>query len=380
MPRRRGGQRVAVGAAAGTLGGSLRWGEALNSGAMALDQVEVAKQGSDFSMPLGDHLEELRRRLVYAGIGVVVAAAVTLSFGFKLIGWLAQPLLQAQDAMGFPTQTLVLDPTAGFTSVYLPVSLIAAVLLASPWVIYQAWKFISVGLYHHERKAVYLLTPFSTVMTGLAVGFTYYVLLPVSLMFFFQFAARYPSVDLTSPNPVMRVLLDAYGPGAGLNEADRAADPAAPTAGLPRFPVLDGDPAGAAEGGVWINAREGKLKAVVHGAVRVVGLQSDRLISPMPALGEYVRFAAMMMLGVTLAFQLPVVMLVAGWTNLFDPRAVASLRKYALFGAFAAGAILTPTDLFSMLVLALPLYLLFELGLVVMKLAVRKPAAAPDEL
>ncbi|MEL7087413.1 MAG: twin-arginine translocase subunit TatC, partial [Planctomycetota bacterium] len=103
---------------------------------MPLDQPDTA----DFSMPLGDHLEELRVRLLWALAGVVVAAVVTFIYGFKLIGWLAQPLLQAQDAMGFPTQTLVLEPTAGFASVYLPVSLIGAVLLASPWVIYQAWK------------------------------------------------------------------------------------------------------------------------------------------------------------------------------------------------------------------------------------------------
>lgn len=339
---------------------------------MPLDQPEP----SDVSMPLGEHLEELRTRLLLAGAGVLVAAVVTFIYGFRLIAWLAQPLLQAQDAMGFPTQTLVLEPTAGFTSVYLPVALISAVLLASPWVIFQIWKFISIGLYHHERKAVYVLTPFSTLMTALAVGFTYYVLLPVSLMFFLQFATHYPRVELSSPNPVMRLLLKAYSPG------DRLEDVAPPEAAteLPTFPVLTEDPATPGEGAVWINAEDGKLKAIVNGRTRIVGLQTDRLLSPTPQLGQYVRFAAMMMLGVTIAFQLPVVMLVAGWSNLFDPRAVASLRKYALFASFAVGAVLTPTDAFSMLVLAVPLYLLFEVGLVMMKLAQPKQTAPPAEL
>ncbi len=345
-----------------------------------MDQPTGLAEGSDISMPLGDHLEELRARLIYAGIGIAVAAAVTFTFGFRLIAWLAQPLLQAQDAMGFPTQTLVTDPTAGFTSVYLPVALIAAVLLASPWVIYQGWKFTSVGLYAHEKKAVYLLTPFSTLMTALAVSFTYYILLPVSLLFFLQFASLYPKVELSSPNPVMRMLLDAYGnqPGnPGISGPDVAA---AENIAIPVFPVLDEDPPSPAEGNVWINQKQGKLKAVVNQQIRIVGLQSDRLISPLPQLGDYVRFAAMMMFGVTIAFQLPVIMLVLGWTQLFDPSSIASLRKYALFIAFAAGAVLTPTDVLSMFVLAIPLYLLFEVGLLMMKLSTKKTIPPPAEL
>lgn len=346
---------------------------------MPLDQTDSTP---DFSMPLGDHLEELRVRLLWALAGIVAAAVVTFIYGFKLIGWLAQPLLQAQDAMGFPTQTLVLEPTAGFASVYLPVSLIGAVLLASPWVIYQGWKFISVGLYHHERKAVYLLTPFSTLMTALAVAFTYYVLLPVSLMFFLQFATYYPKIELAAPNPVQRLLLRAYStgeqPAAELLRDDHAA--VGDSAALPTFPVLREDPVDPPEGSTWIHADQGKLKTIVNGRVRIVGLQNDQLLSPTPQLGQYVKFAAMMMLGVTVAFQLPVVMLVAGWTQLFDPRSIASLRKYALFVSFAAGALLTPTDLLSMIVLAVPLYLLFEFGLVMMKFTYRKTPPPPEEL
>lgn len=341
---------------------------------MPLDQPDDSISRSDISMPLGDHLEELRRRLIYTGIGIAAAAGVTFTFGFRLIAWLAQPLLQAQDAMGFPTQTLVTDPTAGFTSVYLPVALIAAVLLASPWVIYQGWKFVSVGLYHHERKAVYILTPFSTFMTALAVAFTYYILLPVSLLFFLQFASYYPKIELTQPNPVWEILLKAYGQTPGVASPDV---PATENLEIPVFPVLDHDPTEPPEGAMWFNQKESKLKIVVNQQVRVVGLRSDRLISPLPQLGDYVRFAAMMMFGVTLAFQLPVVMLVAGWTQLFDPRTVASLRKYALFVAFAAGAVLTPTDLFSMVVLAVPLYLLFEVGLLMMKLTTKKTSDIP---
>ena len=332
---------------------------------MPLDQPETNEDAWDAPMPLGDHLEELRRRLLWALGGLVAAAVVTFTFGFQIIGWLAQPMVQAQYALDFPPQTVVLDPTAGFTSVYLPVSLIAAVVLASPWLIFQAWQFVVVGLYERERRAVYLLAPFSTLMAGLGVAFAYYILLPVSLMFFLQFATYYPDIKVGNPNPVTAILLQAYGVNPRIDPD--AAAPVPPELKPLELPVLGHDPVETPEGAVWINRRESKIKVVVEGKTRVIPLQSDRLIAPMPHLGEYVRFAAMMMLGITAAFQLPVVMLVAGTTGLFDAAAVAGLRKFALFVSFAAGAILTPTDLLSMFVLAVPLYLLFEVGLVLMR-------------
>ncbi len=332
---------------------------------MPLDQPETTESAWDTPMPLGEHLEELRRRIIWALAGLLVAAGVTFAYGFKIIGWLAAPLVQAQYALDFPPQTVVLDPTAGFTTVYLPVSLIAAVVLALPWLIFQAWQFVVVGLYERERKAVYLLAPFSTFMAAAGVAFSYYVLLPVSLMFFLQFATYYPDIKVGNPNPVTAILLRAYGVNPRL-DPDAAVPVPAELKPL-ELPVLKQDPAETPEGSVWINRSESKIKVVVEGKTRVIPLQSDRLIAPMPHLGEYVRFAALMMLGITAAFQLPVVMLVAGTTGLFDPGAVASLRKYALFVSFAAGALLTPTDLLSMFVLAVPLYLLFELGLVMMR-------------
>ena len=339
-----------------------------------MDQPETNEDAWDAPMPLGDHLEELRRRLLWALAGLVAAAVVTFTFGFQIIGWLAQPMVQAQYALDFPPQTVVLDPTAGFTSVYLPVALIAAVVLASPWLIFQAWQFVVVGLYERERRAVYLLAPFSTLMAGLGVAFAYYVLLPVSLMFFLQFATYYPDIKVGNPNPVTALLLQAYGVDPRIDP-----DAAVPVPeGLEplELPVLGQDPVETPEGAVWINRRESKIKVMVEGKTRVIPLQSDRLIAPMPHLGEYVRFAALMMLGITAAFQLPVVMLVAGTTGLFDAKAVAKLRKFALFVSFAAGAILTPTDLLSMFVLAVPLYLLFEVGLVLMRWVTPREGAA----
>jgi sec-independent protein translocase protein TatC len=70
-----------------------------------------------------------------------------------------------------------------------------------------------------------------------------------------------------------------------------------------------------------------------------------------------------------------VLMLVLGWTGLIDPRGVSHYRKHYIFGAFVAAAVLTPTpDPFNMALLAIPLWLLFELGLIVMRIAYRRRA------
>ncbi len=343
---------------------------------MPLDQPKSAAHsfGDELRMTFGEHIEELRGCLIRALIGVAVALAVTLYFGFDLIGWIAQPLLQAQYALGYPPQTIATDPTVGFTNVYLPVSLIGALILASPWVIYQLWRFVVAGLYEHERKTVYILAPFSTLMTVLGVCFAYYVLLPVSLLFFLSFAAYYPPIEPTDPGPVMRQLLRAYGVDHAPSEGVTLSPPDAP---IPTFPTLAVDPPEPVEGMVWINAADGHLKTYFNGQTRLLLAAANRLISPLPQLGQFIKFAALTTLGIVIAFQVPVVMLVIGWTNLVDPRWVGRFRKYAFFACAALGAVLTPTDIFSMFVLAVPLYALFEFGLLLMRMT-HKPA--PEEL
>lgn len=323
---------------------------------------------NDSTMPLGAHIEELRGRLVKMLIGVAAALIGTVIFSFQIIGWLAQPLLHAQEIAGVPSPPIQTDPTAGFTSVYMPVVLIAAVIVASPWIIWQAWLFVVVGLYEHEKRAVHILAPFSIVMTALGVGFTYYILLPISLLFFLNFVNFYPEVELTSDPPwVTEMASKAYVNQDAPERSDTfyAKEPAA-------IPVFESRPNELVEGTWWINDTRGRIEMYWDGQVSVISQRSTKLITPMPTMSQYVKFAAMMMLGIVVAFQLPVVMLVLGWTQLFDPRGVGSLRKYALFAACALGAILTPSDPISMLVLAVPLYLLFEFGLLLMKFTYKK--------
>jgi len=331
----------------------------------------------DHTMPLGDHLEELRSRLIKMMVGVVAALVLTIYYGFEIVGWLARPLIHVQNAMGITSPPIDTGPTAGFTNVYCPVVLIAAVIVASPWILWQAWKFIVVGLYEHERKAVHILAPFSTVMTFLGVLFTYYFLLPVSIAFFLNFVNFYPEVDPTEDPPwITQQLLDLYAEKKASLPEDYVFD----TKPF-KIPVLAQKPEKPEEGDLWINAKHGRVELFFGEKTSIIAQRSTKLITPLPTMSEYIRFASFMMLGIVAAFQLPVIMLVLGWTQLFDPRGIASLRKYAVFISCVLGAILTPSDPLSMIVLAVPLYLLFELGLVLMKLTFKKgDETIPDEL
>lgn len=334
-----------------------------------LDDQGQYKLGNDQTMPLGDHLEELRGRIVKMLIGVVLALVITVIFGFQIVGWIAQPLLHAQDITGLSTTPIQTDPTAGFTSVYLRVVLFAAVILAAPWILWQAWQFIVVGLYDHEKKAVHILAPFSSVMTLLAVLFTYYILLPISLLFFLNFVNFYPVVELAGEPPwVMRQAASAY---VDDSQPDRPDDFQYATEPV-QIPIFKTRPQAPQEGTWWINDDRGRIEMYFDGKISVIAERSTKLITPLPKMDEYIKFATFMMLGCVIAFQLPVVMLVLGWTRLFDPRGIQSLRKYALFVCFALGALLTPADPLSMLVLAIPLYLLFEFGLLLMKITFNK--------
>lgn len=344
---------------------------------MPLDQPTstTEKLGHDVRMSFGEHIEALRRRLILSMAGIVIAAIGTFWFGFHIIGWIARPFVQVLDATGFPAHTYVRDPTLGF-GIYMKVSLVAAIIVASPWIIWQVWAFIVDGLYEHERRTMHILAPFSALMTILAVLFTRYVLLPISLLFFVNFVTFYPQVQPGEPEWVLSLMLPAMSTAGAEPAATEPGDQDQPPP--VQLPVIAKDPVDPGEGSVWINARDGRIKAYFNGQTHTMTVNSTKILAPLPDLGQYIGFAVLMGLGNVAAFQLPVVMLVLGWTSLVDPAEIARMRKYALFVCAALAAILTPADIVSMLVLLIPLYSLFELGLFLMRLTYRRPEYPTD--
>lgn len=352
---------------------------------MPLDQPPnpIVERVEESRMSFGDHLEELRMRLLLALAGPLLVSAVTLYYGRSLVSWLQRPLAQVQAALDLPTQTYAFTPLTGF-AVYMKVSLVTGLIVAFPWIAYQLWKFVESGLYAHERRVAYIIAPFSAVMSVLGVLFLYYLLLPISLAFFLFFNSSFPPPDVPDPGEggLWQTITGLTIRSSGFDNRDENTELIAPPitvdADTPpmQLPMLLDDPAEPVDGQVWIKLPEHELRTFISGKIyRYLPFQIGSSVQSMLGLNDYINLVALLALGVVVAFQLPVVMLILGWSGFIDPRWLGRYRKYCVFGCAAIGAILTPADPISMLVLAIPLYALFELGLLLMRLAYHRPTA-----
>jgi sec-independent protein translocase protein TatC len=88
-------------------------------------------------------------------------------------------------------------------------------------------------------------------------------------------------------------------------------------------------------------------------------------VTVMTDINAFLSFTLGMVFAFGLAFQVPIVIIVIVWTGLVSRRALKSARPYVFLGAFVIGAVLTPPDLFSQTLLAVPMYLLYEVALLV---------------
>lgn len=223
------------------------------------------------------HLIELRNRLLRAVIGLMVVFVALFPFADKMYSLLAAPLLAKLP------QGAQMIATAVTTPFFVPmkVTMLAAFLIALPWMLYQCWAFVAPGLYAHEKR---LLVP---------------LLVSALILFFIGMAFAYFAV----------------------------------------FPVVFG--------------------FIVASTPQGVAVMTD--------IAEYLDFVMGMFMAFGFAFEVPVaVVLIAlmGWVNLTQ---LKEARAYVIVGAFVLGAIFTPPDIVSQFMLALPLWLLYEAGLLVVR-------------
>jgi len=239
----------------------------------------------DSTMSLGDHLEELRARLILAISGLAIALIVCLSLGKFIISFIEMPYIKA---MGEQARLQAIAPTDGFVS-YMEISMIAGVVISSPWIFYQLWLFIVAGLYPKEKRYIYLAVPFSATLFITGALFFVFVIAPVTLRFLVLFNKR------------------------------------------------------------------------------VLGIASNFTFK------SYVSFVSIMMLVFGLAFQTPVAIFFLNKTGLVSIEALCRSRKYVVLGTVIVAAAATPgSDLFSLFALAIPIYLLFELGILLSYFANRR--------
>ena len=238
----------------------------------------------DSTMSLGDHLEELRMRLIRALVGLGLGAVICLFLCSKIIAFIEQPYI---GVMGEQARLQTLAPADGIIS-YIKIALISGLILTSPWVFYQLWMFVAAGLYPHEKRYVHLATPFSAALFVTGALFFIMVVAPLTLGFLVKFNQR------------------------------------------------------------------------------VLGVSSNFTFA------NYISFITMLMLVFGVAFQTPIAIFFLNKTGLVSIEGLRRSRKFVILGIVIIAAMATPPDVVSQITLAIPLYALFELGILLSSFSQKK--------
>ena len=226
------------------------------------------------------HLEELRWRILRALLGVVVAFLVSLSFAEPLWRAVSAPAVDALKHLHInPPKLVVITPMEGFNIIWLKMPLLVSVFLASPWILYQVWAFISPGLYRREKRWA---VPFILCTAGLFIAggcFAYFVA--------FRFGLEF-----------------------------------------------------------------------------LLGIGRNADVLPMVSINEYFDLFVNVTLGVGLVFEMPVIIFFLTLLRLASPRFLLRHSRYAILAITIIAAVVTPTpDVFNMMLFAVPMVLLYFVGL-----------------
>jgi sec-independent protein translocase protein TatC len=152
-----------------------------------LDEEDIGDVGGSGRMSFLEHLDELRRRILYALAATLAGFLASLIASDRIFAFVMRPLHESLPAGG---QLIYTDGPEVFV-VYLQIGLLAGVLLASPVIMLQVWLFIAPGLYVHEKR---LAIPFVLSATLCFIGgaaFSHYVSFPAASRFFASFATGY---------------------------------------------------------------------------------------------------------------------------------------------------------------------------------------------
>ncbi|MCG6276010.1 twin-arginine translocase subunit TatC [Vibrio vulnificus] len=241
------------------------------------------------TQPLISHLLELRNRLLKAILAVLIVFVGLIYFSGEIYEFISAPLVERLPEGATMIATDVASPF--FTP--LKLTLIVAVFLAVPFILYQVWAFVAPGLYKHERRLIMPLLVSSSLLFYCGVAFAYYVVFPLVFGFF---------------------------------------------------------------------------TAISLGGVEFA---TD--------IASYLDFVLALFLAFGIAFEVPVAIILLCWTGATDPKSLSEKRPYILVGAFIVGMLLTPPDMISQTLLAIPMCLLFEVGLFFARFYTRKEESEEQE-
>jgi sec-independent protein translocase protein TatC len=130
-----------------------------------------------------EHLDELRRRIIYACTGIAVGICASFFFIQQIYDFLTAPALATLPP---GSKLIYTQPTEAF-SLYIQISLIAGAIFAAPFIMYQVWRFVAPGLYANDKKFVIPFVLFSTLGFLAGAAFNHYVAYPFIMMYFASF-------------------------------------------------------------------------------------------------------------------------------------------------------------------------------------------------
>jgi sec-independent protein translocase protein TatC len=157
------------------------------------------------------HLDELRRRIIYSSLYVVAGLGVCWGFHERIFAIMQKPIMSALASHRLDQKLVYLNPTDPF-NMYLKISFLAGIFVASPFVLYQVWAFIAPGLYRNERHYV-LPFMFSTVGLFLAGGyFGYKMVYPTALDFLIAFSGQFtPMITISEYTNLFLTIIGGLG-------------------------------------------------------------------------------------------------------------------------------------------------------------------------
>lgn len=347
---------------------------------------------NEYRMSFGDHLEELRSRLLKSLAAVVLATIVCFIFSDNVMEFVLRPATIVLKQHGENPELLSLSPPDTFMLV-VKMAVLCGLILSLPAVLWQAWQFISTGLYIHERRFLRRFGLASPILFAAGVCFMYFVVLPIVLNFLVGFNK---SIQVRSTHMTRweRLLLGAGPPaepgtpsaGNGSSSSEPGSAPSEtgslpsapgspPEAGGPKpgpsplqISIYDADPAHPLPGTLWYNRPDRHLRLATDDGVLEVRLQrADRTqaVSSQYSLSYYIGFILQMSLAFGVAFQLPVVVVFLAISGVVSVADMTRARRYVILAITIIAAVLTPPDVISQILLGVPMVLLFELGLLI---------------
>jgi sec-independent protein translocase protein TatC len=307
-----------------------------------------------YRMSIGEHLEELRGRLILGLMGFLVGAIIALALGkHVIIPFFTHPLTQAQVRCGLNPQLYYTEPAQPFV-VYMEISIICGTVIASPWLLYQLWQFVAAGLYEKERRMVTKYLPLSIVLLFAGEITLYFLVLPVTLEFFFRFGDSLPIL----------------GQSAHI-------DPHPPTTQPFALPIYRGDPPQPRTNGqVWIDADRNRLNSYFNDQTHTIFLGTENLAAPMITLPQYIDMVEGMLVAFGVSFQLPLVIMALVSVGIVELSFLRSMRRYIYFAIAVVAAFIIPDVATGWIMLMVPLFGLYELGIYLGARSLRKKAAA----